>query len=113
MAESNSTTIRAVAWSELFPWLSIVRAFRLAIAVRALILGAVGILLTATVWGVIGGVFGTDEKATQWLKPFAECPWLTLTDELCARSAVASNRSGRDCARNRRIEPGHRRPGLS
>jgi len=60
MAESNSPTIRVVSWSELFPWLSIVRAFRLAIAVRALILGAAGILLTVLVWGVIGLTFGTD-----------------------------------------------------
>ena len=80
MAESNSPTIRAVAWSEVFPWLSIVRAFRLAIAARALILGAVGIFLTVLVWGVIGMTFGTDEPATQWLKPFAH-PWTALTND--------------------------------
>jgi len=79
MAESNSSTIRAVAWSELFPWLSIVRAFRLAIAVRTLILGAMGILLTVSVWGVIGLTFGTDEDATRWLQPFTACPWTALT----------------------------------
>ena len=54
MIERDSDTIRAVAWSEVFPWLSILRVFRLAIAVRALVLGAVGILMTATGWGVIG-----------------------------------------------------------
>ena len=34
MVEKQSGTIRTVAWSEIFPWLSIVRAFRLAIALR-------------------------------------------------------------------------------
>ena len=48
MIEHDNGTIRAVAWSEVFPWLSIVRSFRLAIAARVLVLGAVGILLTAT-----------------------------------------------------------------
>jgi hypothetical protein len=86
MAESNSSTIRAVAWPDVFPWLSIVRAFRLAIAVRSLFLGAMGILLTVSVWGVIGLTFGTDPKTpgpdaavTGWLQPFADCPWKTLT----------------------------------
>lgn len=82
MAESNSATVRAVAWSELFPWLSIVRAFRLAIAVRALILGAVGILLTVTVWGIIGTTFGIDAEATAWLQPFVDCPWLAVTHNI-------------------------------
>ena len=60
MAESNSTTIRTVTWSELCPWLSIVRAFRLAITARALVLGALGVFLTVVVWGVIGLTFGAD-----------------------------------------------------
>jgi hypothetical protein len=86
MAESNSPTIRAVAWFEVFPWLNIVRAFRLAIAVRALILGAMGILLTVLVWGVIGMTFGTDPKTpgpdadvTGWLQQFTVNPWAELT----------------------------------
>jgi len=82
MAESNSSTIRAVALSELFPWLSIVRAFWLAVTVRALILGAMGIFLTVTVWGVIGRTFGTDSEATAWLQPFVECPWLAVTHNI-------------------------------
>ena len=57
MIEKQSDTIRSVAWSELFPWLSIVRVFRLAIAVRALVLGAVGILLTVIGWGLIATMF--------------------------------------------------------
>jgi hypothetical protein len=87
MAESNSPTIRAIAWFEVFPWLNIVRAFRLAIAVRSLILGAMGILLTVLVWGVIGMTFGTDPtktpgpdaEVTGWLQQFAANPWAELT----------------------------------
>ena len=75
MSERDEGTVRGVAWSELFPWLSIVRSFRLAIALRVLLLGAVGILLTAIVWAMIGSIFGTDTPATEWLKPFTECPW--------------------------------------
>ena len=80
MAEQNNSTIRAIAWSEVFPWLKIVRAFRLAISVRALVLGAVGILLTATGWCLVGKVFSTDSAATNWLEPFVACPWEAITD---------------------------------
>jgi hypothetical protein len=89
MVESNSATIRSVAWSELFPWLSIVRVFRLAITVRALFLGAVGILLTATGWALIGGLFcpdvqtlapGDPVKSISWLAPYVKCPWTALTE---------------------------------
>ncbi len=79
MVEHDSSTIRAVAWSEVFPWLSILRVFRVAISARALVLGAVGVLLMATGWGVIGAIFGTDSPATAWLKPCTTCPWLCLT----------------------------------
>ena len=88
MTESNGPTIRAVSWCELFPWLGIVRAFRLAISVRAMILGAGGILLTVLVWGVIGMVFGTDPtnapesdvnaQVTGWLHPYTANPWSEL-----------------------------------
>ena len=89
MAESNTTRIRAVAWAELFPWLSIVQAFRLAISLRALVLGAAGILLTVLIWGVIGMAFGTDPSDTKappadalvtgWLQPYTANPWSELT----------------------------------
>ena len=38
MVERDNGTLRTVAWSELFPWLSILRVFRLAIAARVLLL---------------------------------------------------------------------------
>ena len=80
MIERDNGTIRTVAWAELFPWLGIVRCFRLAIAARVLLLGAVGILVTAICWGVVGSVFGTDSRATVWLVQFKGCPWKAATE---------------------------------
>jgi hypothetical protein len=80
MIEHDSNTLRAVAWSEVFPWLSIVRVFRAAISARALVLAAVAILITTTGWGILGAIFGTDSPATQWLQPFANCSWLAVTE---------------------------------
>jgi hypothetical protein len=80
MIEHDSGTVRAISWSEVFPWLSLVRTFRLAIAVRALVLGAAAALLTATGWSLLGLAFSSiDAPATQWLGPFTTCPWLALT----------------------------------
>jgi hypothetical protein len=75
MSERDEGMVRGVAWSELLPWVSIVRSFRLAIAMRVLLLGAAGILLTAIVWGLVGVTFGTDSPATKWLEPFTTCSW--------------------------------------
>lgn len=79
MIERDGETVRAIAWSEVFPWLSILRVFRLAVAVRAVLLGAVGILIMETAWGIVGNVFGTDSSATEWLTPFAHCSWESAT----------------------------------
>jgi hypothetical protein len=75
MVERDSNILRAVAWSEIFPWLSLVRVFRLAISVRALLLGAVGILITSLGWNIVGNIFGTDSEATAFLQPAKSCPW--------------------------------------
>lgn len=79
MIEQNSKTVRAIAWSEVFPWLSLVRVFRIAISARVLALAAAGVLITAIGWAVIGSVFGTDSLATFWIKPFTACPWTAVT----------------------------------
>ena len=41
MVEDEPGVVRAVAWSELLPWLRIYRTFRLAVSVRVLLLAAV------------------------------------------------------------------------
>src|ERR1700690_437801 len=56
MAEEHSR-IRQISWLELFPWLGLVRAVRLAFAPRMLILGAIGLAATNAGWGLMGWVF--------------------------------------------------------
>jgi hypothetical protein len=80
MIENDGGTVRAVAWKELCPWLSIFRVFRLSIAFPAILLGAAAILLTAVGWGTIALVFSTDSPATAWLAPYAKSSWLAVTD---------------------------------
>ena len=58
MTEQENGTIRRVVWSEIFPWLKLVRAFRVAIAARCLVFGAIGVTLTATGWALIASLFG-------------------------------------------------------
>lgn len=59
MAEEHSR-IRQISWMELFPWLGLVRAVRLAFAPRMLILAAIGLAATNAGWGAIGWIFKTN-----------------------------------------------------
>lgn len=61
MAEDHGR-LREIAWLELFPWLGLVRAARLAFAPRMLVLALLGAVGTSAGWGVIGSVFsGSDD----------------------------------------------------
>ena len=62
------TKIRDVAWSELFPWLILMRAVRIALLARVLVLGAAGLLATMLGWWLIAGVFSrsSDPVITTW-----------------------------------------------
>ncbi len=78
MLEKNGGTLRTVAWSEICPWLIILRAFRLAVSLRVLVLAAVAIFLTFCGWTVLGMIFYGDE-ATGWMSPSEGCPWVAVT----------------------------------
>ncbi len=81
MIDQESEKIRAVAWSEICPWLCLFRTFRLAIRIRALLLGAVAAFLTVTVWAVLGYVFSGDSSISGQINRIAppkRCPWTTL-----------------------------------
>ncbi len=80
MVEQESGTLRKVAWSELFPWLILVRCFRIAIQVRQLLLGAAGVLVMATGWAFLGAVFPVSYGGSPQLQEHAGCPWLAVTD---------------------------------
>jgi hypothetical protein len=58
--------LREVSWMELFPWLGLIRAARLAFAPRMLILAALGLAATTAGWRVIGSMFsGSDQQAVK------------------------------------------------
>ncbi|MFZ5831435.1 MAG: hypothetical protein ACOY3P_15225 [Planctomycetota bacterium] len=77
--DNDSGVIRTVAWPEVFPWLIIFRTFRLAVSFRVLAMAAVAALLMATIWGLLGRVFGTDSAASAWIAPYRACSWTALT----------------------------------
>lgn len=93
MIEQEREKLRAVAWSEVMPWLSLFRTFRLAIRIRALLLGTVAILLTMYGWTVIDWAFSGGQPLTNAAgKSFsltADAPWKSLTDE-----SLVPNRPG-------------------
>jgi len=64
MLERNGGIIRAVAWSDICPWLGIFRTFRMAIGIRALLMGAVAVFITVIGWSFFGKVFYVTENAT-------------------------------------------------
>jgi hypothetical protein len=98
MSEKNGNVLRSVAWSELCPWLCIFRAFRIAIGVRVLLLGAAGALLTSILWGSICYVFdsgeATESKATDWLKPVSENSLAAVTDRLVPNTPWPIDKAG-------------------
>lgn len=75
MIDEDRSTLRAVAWHELFPWLALLRAFRLAIGFRVLALSALAILLTVSGWSLLAKIFSEDT-----LPEFSRfsCPWTGL-----------------------------------
>jgi len=80
MVEQDGGTLRKVAWSELFPWLILARCFRIAIQVRLLVLGAAGVLVTASGWAFLGLVFPASYDGSPQLQAHRGCPWLAVTD---------------------------------
>ncbi len=78
----NEQCIREIRWNELFPWLGLVRAVRLAFAPRMLILAALGLAATSAGWRVIGYVFeGTDQPALKELTTHSFEPGSMLPSE--------------------------------
>ena len=57
MLENEGVALRAIRWSEIFPWLSLAKCFRLAVSLRLVTFGAAAVLLTLLGWWEIAGVF--------------------------------------------------------
>ena len=67
MAETH-TKVREVAWSELFPWLMLLRTVRISLMARVLVLGAAGLSATAVGWHFLIMPFAnnTDPVIATW-----------------------------------------------
>lgn len=75
MTGQDNGAVRRVLWGELFPWLLLLRCFRIAIQVRWIVAGAAGVLLTYAGWAVVSWAFwkGGELGDAFWA---ARCPWL-------------------------------------
>ena len=69
--------LREIAWLDLFPWLLLVRAFRVSIWPGHLLLAAAGVLLTVAGWWGLAQVFGgtNEQPLAAWLAGYESCPW--------------------------------------
>lgn len=69
--------LREVAWNELFRWLVLLRAVRIALMARVLVLGALGLIVTTLGWWAIGGIFSTSEDPvlTEWRESVGDWLW--------------------------------------
>jgi hypothetical protein len=67
MAE-HTTKVREVAWSELFPWMILLRSVRISLMARVFILGAAGLLATMLGWWALSSLFSgsTDPVVMEW-----------------------------------------------
>ncbi len=66
MVEPDSGGVRTVVWAEVCPWLSILRCFRIAISLRVLVFGAVGIFLTLVGNWILGNTFHAATDLADW-----------------------------------------------
>lgn len=64
-------------WREWFPWLNVVRAARVALQVRLVVLAGVSVLATIFGWWVLVQLFkgATDDPLAGWIDSYALCPW--------------------------------------
>jgi hypothetical protein len=69
--------LREVSWQDLFPWVRIVSALRLAISPSLLALAALGILAMYAGWSAIGTLYSESENATvqQMVEQVHSWPW--------------------------------------
>ena len=62
MSNNESSALRRIVWTDVFPWLILVRGFRIAMQLRQLFLGAFGVFVMTTGWSLVGWLFS-------WIDP--------------------------------------------
>lgn len=76
---TDTGPLREIAWREVFPWLLLVRAFRISIQVWQLLLASAGLLATIFGFWALAQIFGgtDDDPLKGWLsgQNYANCPW--------------------------------------
>jgi hypothetical protein len=71
MLENEGVALRAIRWSEMFPWLSIAKSLRMAMSLRLMTFGAMAALLTLLGWWGIACIFGHEGAPNgSWTSPF-------------------------------------------
>jgi hypothetical protein len=87
--------LREVSWNELFRWLVLLRAVRIALMARVLVLGALGLAATAVGWWAIDYAFSTttDPVVTgeQWRKTVGGWLWDTSPEFSIVTSAQSAD----------------------
>ena len=78
MIEDDRGTVRAVAWSELFPWLILFRCFRLSVGLRPLLLSTVAAVAMILGWSLFGLVFSGNSEVASQHSAYSGCPWIAF-----------------------------------
>ncbi len=78
MVDTEQGLVRSVAWSELMPWLRLIRVFRVSISARVLLLSALATAITFSGWAVCYRLFRADPAAVAWMGEAADCPWMVV-----------------------------------
>src|SRR5262245_10059608 len=62
--------VREIAWNELFPWLLLARAVRIALYARVLLLGAAGLIVMTLGWQALLWTFSdsADPVIAEWTR---------------------------------------------
>jgi hypothetical protein len=72
----QSVKIREVSWHELFPWLMLTRAVRIAMMARVIVLGTLGLLGTMLGWWLLAMLFSrSDDRLVRSWDGLID-PWL-------------------------------------
>ncbi|MEI8373626.1 MAG: hypothetical protein WCJ35_12435 [Planctomycetota bacterium] len=84
MLDNEGVVLRAICWSEIFPWLSIAKSFRLAITLRLITFGAAAVLLTLLGWWGIANIFSHERvPSSSWTGSFqGQSAWQVIDNSV-------------------------------